>query len=386
MAHAKVRRILFVLLFVIVAAGAVAFRFRSQPVSIIVRAVDRGQVAKTVTNTRAGTIKACRRSKLSLPGGGQIAHLYVHKGDRVKAGQPMLELWNADISANLKVFEEQLQSAQWQANETCARAELASRDARRATDLHKDALIPEEQYDKVTSEAAMLHTRCEQAKADIAYSSARIKQAKAELERTMLYAPYNGRVADITGELGEFTTPSPPGIPTPPAVDLIDDSCYYVSVPVDEVESGSVRVGMPAEISIDAFPGEKFSGRVRRIAPYALEIEKQARTVEMEVEFTPVPDKDLVVGYSADVEITPEARLDVVRVPTSAILQGNRVLVYQPAKKLLESRSLVTGLSNWEFTEVKSGINAGDLIVVSLDRPGVKEGARASIEKAGAQP
>ncbi|MCH5372679.1 MAG: efflux RND transporter periplasmic adaptor subunit, partial [Planctomycetes bacterium] len=70
---------------------------------------------------------------------------------------------------------------------------------------------------------------------------------------------------------------------------------------------------------------------------------------------------------------------DVLRIPTEAILEGNKVLVFTP-DKLLEEREIETGLSNWEYTEVVRGLKAGDKVVISVDRDGVEDGARAEID------
>lgn len=376
----KLSRIIGVLVILGAAGVALFYWMRPRPVAVVVHRVDQGRVARSLTNTRAGSIKACRRSKLALTSGGQIAHIYVHKGDHVRQGQPLLELWNADLKANIRVLEEEINSARAREHEACARADLGARDARRAEKLYKDQLIAEEQWDKVASEARALEATCAATHVEIDRNQARLNLARTQLAQTILTAPYAGRVGDVTGELGEFTTPSPPGIPTPPAVDLIDDSCYYVSAPVDEIDAGSVRVGMSASVSIDAFPGTRFPGRVRRISDYVLEVEKQARTVEIEVEFNLPPDKPLVVGYSADIEVTPEARDNAVRVPTQAILQSKEVLVYNPQTRKLESRAIQSGISNWEFTEVTAGIAPGEQVVMSLDRAGVKAGASVTVE------
>jgi HlyD family secretion protein len=188
-------------------------------------------------------------------------------------------------------------------------------------------------------------------------------------------------VAEVNGELGEFLTPSPPGIPTLPAVDLIDDSCLYVSAPIDEVDAARLDLGMPARITLDAYRGEHFDGKLRRIAPYVLALEKQARTVEVEVQFdNPVAARHLLVGYSADVEIVTDAREGALRIPTTALMPGNRVLVLG-ADGALEERRVETGLSNWEFTEVGSGLKPGERVVTSLERSGVKAGAIAAEER-----
>ena len=120
---------------------------------------------------------------------------------------------------------------------------------------------------------------------------------------------------------------------------------------------------------------------MRRIAPYVLAVEKQARTVEVEVEFDQPGDaKHLLVGYSADIEIVVTGHDNVVRIPTPALMPGNRVLVLA-ADGLLEERKIETGLANWEFTEVKTGLARGDKVVTSLEREGVKAGVRAVAEK-----
>jgi len=192
-------------------------------------------------------------------------------------------------------------------------------------------------------------------------------------------APFAGIVAEVTGEQGEYSTPSPPGIPTPPAIDLIDDACLYVTAPIDEVDAPRIQVGLPARIALDAFPGQHFAGRVRRIAPYVLEVEKQARTVEVEVVFTdPKAAKTLLVGYSADAEIILESRDQVLRVPAQALLDGNKVLVLHNG--MLEERRVELGLANWEFSEVRSGLKPGEQVVTSLELEGVTAGVPAVVK------
>jgi len=199
---------------------------------------------------------------------------------------------------------------------------------------------------------------------------------EAELSTTYLRAPFPGIVAEVSGEIGEFTTPSPPGIPTPPAVDLIDDSCLYVTAPMDEIDAPKVIVGQPGRINIDAYPGKQFAGHVRRIAPYVLDREKQARTVDVEVEFDdPSQFRTLLVGYGADVEIVLATRDHVVRVPTSALIDGNELYVVRPTDNTIEARKVETGLSNWAHTEIVSGLSVSERFVLTTEREGLRPGA-----------
>jgi len=375
---------------VVIAAGvsaAVWYATRPKPVTVVVAEADTGRVENTVANTRAGSVAACRRAKLAPPAGGRIEKLYVREGDRVRAGQVLLTLWNDDLAARERVSREQLQTAKARVREVCELAAAAARDAGRSRELRARNFVSQEAVERVTADAAAKQASCDSTGAQVAEAEARIQAARADTDRTVLRAPFAGIVAEVNGEVGEYLTPSPPGIPTLPAVDLIDDSCLYVSAPIDEVDAAQLKVGMTGRITLDAYRGRHFSGKLRRIAPYVLAVEKQARTVEVEVEFdTPGEVKHLLVGYSADIEVVITSRDGVVRIPTPALMPGNRALVLGAAGTL-EERRIETGLSNWEYTEVKAGLARGDRVVTSLEREGVKAGAHAVAEqKAAAKP
>ncbi len=372
-----------VALLVLSAAGALVFYLnRPQPVAVVVARVETGVVQDTVANTRAGTVKAHRRASLSPPVGGQIANLPVGKGDSVKAGQLLLELWNEDLAARVMLAREEAAAAAARAREACVVADVAQRDARRLKRLFEKGVASEEQRDNAQGQATAKTAACAAARANVEVSKARLDVARALLDKTRLSAPFDGTVAEINGEVGEFVTPSPVGIATPPAVDLVDMSRLYVSAPIDEVDAPAVRKGMVAYISLDAFNGRRFPGTVSRVASYVLDREKQARTVDVEVDFDdPRDTENMLPGYSADIEVVLAERDEVLRIPSEAILEGNRVLVYREADATLESRDIRSGLSNWQFTEVLSGLEAGEQVVISVDREGVEDGAPAVIER-----
>ena len=348
---------------------------RPQPIEVALATIERGMVESTVVNTRAGTVKACRRAKLAPAAGGQIVKLWVKEGDRVKAGQPLLELWNRDLAAQRDLTTRQLATSEARRRESCIMADNALQDAERTEQLAKRGFVSPQRGETARAEARARAAACEALAADVKRAQAQVRVSSAGLERTTLSAPFAGIVARVTGELGEYTTPSPPGIATPPAVDLIDDTCLYVSAPMDEVDAPKIKPGQLARITLDALPGQKFNGKIRRIAPYVTEVEKQARTVDVEADFDTPPQQALLVGYSADVEAIIERREDVLRVPTQAIQQNGTVLVLGADDKL-ESRALKTGLANWSFTEVLSGLKEGDRVLLSFDQEKVKAGVK----------
>lgn len=362
------------------------FLTRPAPLRVALVKIERGAVEATVSNTRAGTVKACRRAKMSPPAGGQIAHLLVKKGERVKANQVLLELWNDDLQAQERLAEQQLNTASTRVDEICTLADQSSKQAVRSRQLRERGFISPEGLERAEADAKAKQASCTAARGEIEQARTRIAVARAGLRRMVLRAPFDGIVADISGELGEYATPSPPGIPTPPAIDLIDDSCLFVSAPIDEVDASHVKVGLPARITLDAIREKSFAGKVKRVAPYVIDLEKQARTVEVEVDFDEPPQLDaMLVGYSADVEIVHTSRDKVLRIPTPALLEGKRVLVYRETDGVLEERTVKTGLANWEYTEVTAGLNDGDRIVTALDQAGVKAGVRVQPEEAGAR-
>ena len=302
------------------------------------------------------------------------------KGDRVKAGELLLELWNDDLAARERISREQLGTAKAHVAEVCQLAKAAASEARQARQLRDKGFVSEERVVRAEAQANSSQASCATASTQVQEANARIAASRADTQRTVLRAPFAGIVAEINGEVGEYLTPSPPGIPTLPAVDLIDDTCIYVTAPIDEVDAAQLKVGMTGRISLDAYRGKHFMGHVRRIAPYVQALEKQARTVEVEVEFdNPGEARHLLIGYSADIEVVAAVRDNVLRIPTPALMPGNRVLVLTADGKLAE-RKIETGLTNWEFTEAKAGLDRGDRVVTSLDRDGVKAGAAAVAE------
>jgi HlyD family secretion protein len=371
-------RLLVILLLLAAATAAVWWLLRPQPVAVRLHTVASGRVETTLANTRAGTVEACQRTKLSTIMGGRIEYLGVKEGDQVTQGQVLMRLWHQDLRARAQIAEAQLATAQSRTTEICAVAENAEREAARQEALAARGFISTSRAESVRTDATARRAACISAGKDVVTAERQLAAAGADLGRTIIVAPFAGTVAKIVGEVGEYSTPSPPGVPTPPAIDLIDASCLYVKAPMDEVDAPKIQIGQSARIRLDAYPQKVFDGRVRRVAPYVTAVEKQSRTVDVEVDFvTPDAASGLLVGYSADVEILLDVRDAVLRIPTASLQEGNRVLLFEAGSGKLAERRITPGLSNWEYTEVSAGLVAGERIVLSLENEGVKAGARA---------
>jgi HlyD family secretion protein len=367
-----------VLVLLLIAGGFVYTT--ADPIPVELQTVESGVVESTVANTRAGTVEACRRARMAPIIGGQVARLPVDEGARVAEGDVILELWNQDLRAQVRLSEGQARASNARVEEACVMARVAAKEADRLASLEGQGIVSEEQTERGVGLAEAQQAGCRAAETQAEVAQAQVEAAKAALERTIMRAPFAGVVAEINGELGEIVTPSPVGIATLPTVDLIDAGCLYVHAPIDEVDAGQVRKGMPVRLTLDAFPDAPLEGRVRRVAPYVLDLEKQARTVAVEVDFVdPEAIDALLPGYSADVEIVIAREPNRLRIPTEAILEGKRVLKYTP-EGLVEELEIQTGISNWRFSEVREGLSSGDQVILSIDREGVEAGASVAPE------
>ncbi|MBV1950570.1 MAG: efflux RND transporter periplasmic adaptor subunit [Cycloclasticus sp.] len=376
------KKIIWLIVVTLIIGATWFYSGQQEAVNVRLVAVNEGPVDFTTSNTRAGTIKACQRSRLSLPMGGQIAELFVREGEHVKKGQILIRLWNNDQKARLADAKAKVAMARSAVIESCRMAALNQRERERLSSLAAKKLVSAEHLDSATTKALVSMASCHKATASQKSMQALMDLQTAILEKTELTAPFSGVIAEINGEVGEYITPSPSGVATPPAVDLIADDCLYVSAPVDEVDAAKIKKGMLVNVTLDAFRGEAFNGQVIRIAPYVKELEKQARTVDVDVKLLDKAQQHkLLIGYSADIDVIIEQKKATLRLPTETIIDGDHVLVYEPNSGTLVSKKITIGLSNWRFSEIKEGLSEGDQVLLSLDVEGAIDGALVTVEE-----
>lgn len=342
-----------------VAVAVLAWWLRPVATPVPLVSVDRGEVRVTVVNTRAGTIKSCQRAGLSLPAGGVVERIAVKAGDRVAQGDLLLTLWSEDIRADLARARAQQALGKTQREERCSEATYYEREASRLATLLAKNLTSRTLAEQAQNLADTRRYICRASRQQERVDEAQVAQVEARLAERRLLAPFAGVVAEVNSKLGEYMTPSPPGVAMPPVIDLIDDRCLYVSAPIDEVDAARLRVGQRARVLLDAMPGRDLAATVTRIAPYVKELEKQARTVEVEAALTAPPgDVPLLIGYSADLEVEVTRATDVLRVAASSRADDGSVLRLE-GDRLVRVRPR-WGVENWNWVEVTEGLAAGD--------------------------
>ena len=359
--------------------------FRPEPISVKAVSVERATVQATITNSKAGTVRARRRAQLSAEVGGRVVELVRREGDRVEQGDLLVRLNDASPRAQLRLSRESLRVAGAASRQACIARDRAKRELERKRTLADQKIVSVDLLDELESVADAADASCSAAAAERDRAEAAVSASQADLAKFAIHAPFGGIIAEQSAELGEWITPSPPMITSPAVIDLIDPSSVYVSAPMDEVDSGAVRPGQRAIVTVDSHPDAELPGRVVRVAPYVLDVEAQNRTVEIEVELDDAEfAAALLPGTSADVEVVLEVRSDVLRIPTAALLENRRVLV--PENGHLALRDVEIGLKNWDWAEVRAGLQGGELVVISLDRVEVEDGVRVQVEQTVFQP
>lgn len=370
-------RIIIPVVLIVAVVAAVRF-WPESPLEVTTSSPDTGTVTASVANTRSGTVKACQRSKLSLPLGGQVAVLYVAQGDKVEAGAPLMELWNEDIRATLATAVAQKQTAELTRQAMCRQADADAREQKRIQDLHKRQMASSEQLDRAETLAEVSQLNCKQQDSLLTQADANIELQQAHLAQTLLRAPFSGIVAEVNAEIGEYATPSPPGVATPPAIDLINPECLYVQAPIDEVDASQVSLNMPVRVTLDAFGDRVFTGKVSRISPYIQDQEKQARTVDVDVQLDDLNDDvHMLIGYSADIEVVTDTSENTLRIPTELLIDTNKVLVVEHGNAAL--KELTLGLSNWTWTEVTAGLNKDSQLINEPGQAGLSDGRAVKV-------
>jgi HlyD family secretion protein len=352
--------------------------FAPKPVAISAYKAKKGRVEESLTNSKAGTVKVRQKARLSPEVGGRVTFLGAREGGHVGKGQVLLRLDDSEFQASLTMSERAWAAAKAAAREACVTEDLAKRDLDRNQALYSKGMISDSALDQISNRYEAAQVRCKASQAEAYRAEAAIELARANLMKTELRAPFSGIVTDVTTEVGEWVSPSPPSVPIPPVITLQDMDSVYVEAPMDEADLGRLHSGLPVRINLAPFPTRYFSGKVIRVSPFVEDIQGQNRTVDVEAELSDKAfARTLLPGTSADLEVILDVHENVLRVPTYALMEGDQILVIDG--KHLAQRKVKTGLRNWESVEILEGLKEGERIAVSLDRPEVKDKALVDV-------
>jgi len=348
--------------------------FRPRPIEVDVQAAAVGVVEDVVTNSEAGTVKTRSRAKLGVETYGRVGEIPHREGARVKQGEILLRLDTATERTRLEASRRELDAQTAGLGAAQSAATLARQNFDRVDQLRAKGIASQENLDEARARLTSADAEAQVAAARAKSARTAVRLADDALTHVEIRAPFDGTVAHRFVEVGEQVAPGQA------LLELVSLSQLYVSAPIDERDAGRLVEGLPVRITVDTYPNAVWNSRITRLSPVVEEAKEQNRTVDVEADFpaqsgNPTPSP----GMTADVEIVLDRRDRVLRVPSFSVVDGKRVLVAQGRRAV--SRDVELGLRNWEWAEVRSGLAAGDRVITSLDRQGLKAGVAISAKE-----
>jgi len=332
--------------------------------AVVVRVMELkpGDLRVIVNATTTSTVKSETEVTLSAQRTGRVVKLTVKEGDAVKAGE---------LIAQLDLTEESVQSENALA-QSKATYEEAAKNLKRSEDLFSKGMIAQQDLDAVRRAYEVSKSQYESSVAD----------AGVKRNYSVIKAPFTGVIAKKFTETGELL------LPGKQIVQIVNPDRVYVLATIDEVDVGRLRIGQPVTITVDAFPGKKFQGTVRRISPIVSGGKLETRTADVWIYFNE-KQASIKPGMSADVEILVSTLQNVLSVPTQAVIEragkkqvyvakGNPIKAGDTTVAFL--KTVQTGETNWSFTQISGGLTPGEYIITTPEAEGLKDGVKVKIE------
>jgi RND family efflux transporter MFP subunit len=325
------------------------------PMTVELAAVKRGDVSQQiqVVGNLIGAATVAATPKVS----GRLESVSVRLGDRVTRGQQIAKVEDRELQEQLKQAEASYAVAQATIRQRDADLKLAEVNRDRNRNLFERQLISRQTFDDTEARYQAAEAQVDLAQAQMLAARSRLDELKINLSNTSITSPVNGFVAARELDPGAWVTPNSA------FVSLVDISTVRLVTNVVERDLRRIQLGLAADVEVDAYPGQKFAGRVSHMAPI---LDPATRTAQIEIEITN-PGGQLKPGMYAKVNFTVDKREKTLVVPASAVVDiGGKRGVFLPAEgNLATFRPIEPGVTTSELVEVSSGLSEGETIITT---------------------
>jgi HlyD family secretion protein len=354
--------------------------------------VTRGDVARSVVAT--GKIQPITKVEVKSKASGIVEKLYVDINNQVHKGQQLAQLDQQEIVAQVAAQRAQLAAAEanvttYEANIEQDKVNAAAPDLPmykatldRNQQMQKEGIVSRQALDDANKDYLAALTRRDSSKAQIGVDAAKLKQARAQVMQskaslnqyeeqlgyTTILAPMDGVILSRDVEIGDAVSSILVLGSTATLVMTEGDTTQvYVQGKVDEADIAHVYMSQPARIKVESFRDRVFHGKVTKIAPLGVE-KDNVTTFEVRVSIDN-PGGELKANMTANAEILLDEHKGVLTVPENAVIYDNQknASVEVPDKKQKEGKrkvSVKVGLSNGSVTEILSGLQEGEQVVL----------------------
>ncbi len=364
--------------------AAVYFFFRgSSAVQVqVVRAEVVGGGGNAAGITANGYVVARTRASVSSRISGRLASLGVEEGSRVRRGQILARLENADYEAAVAQAAADSLRAVAALEEAQVARDQIGRDLARAKELLARNLESASAIENLTAQLDGASARVGVQQAQIRAAQAALAFARANLDNTYIRAPFDGTVLRKDAEVGEVVAPvaTGGGLTRGAVVTMADLGTLEVEVDVNEAYIAQIKDEQPARITLDAYPSVNFAGRVRQIVPTA---DRQRATVQVKVAITD-HDPRILPEMGARVEFFDSTATDAgapsrVFVPADAVRSdGPDTIVWVVRDGVVRRTVVQAGPVSGGRREIRSGLSGGESLV-NKPPAGLEEGGRVDV-------
>jgi len=400
--------ILLACIVVVASSAAIAYRWFSGTIPVDVFRVRSGRVDEITAAVSAGTVKSPLEAVLSTETGGRVSEVLVREGSTVRRGDVLARIVDPELARQGEATaaeEEQARDALLQAEAKRQEAVIRVRaergragnnprkarvDHRRMEELFQDGFVSRSDLEAA---ATLLGNAEEEARIAAAGESTlraldreidvlrgRIDAARARTavltarrSKLTITAPFSGVITKKSCEIGESK------LPGEALMTLADPSSAYVEAQIDEADAARVRVGQTARLSPEAFRGEIFTGRVSEVRPTVEASKEVSRANTIAITLTSAP-RTLRLGMSVDVEVLTGGKDNVPLIPSAALMERDaKKFVYVASGGKAVRRNVMVGVSNWDRTEILTGVSPGEDVVTSLEIKDLAPGSRVGI-------
>jgi len=307
---------------------------------------------------------------------GRLQSVEVKLGDAVRRGQVIARVDDREIQEQVRQAEASYQVSQASIRQRDADLKLAKTNLDRSRSLYERQLLPQQTFDDTQARYEAALAQVDLARAQFEQAKARLDELKITLSNTRIVSPVDGFVGKRFLDPGAFASTNAP------VASVVDISRVRMVANLVERDVRRVPAGTRAAVEVDAFPGEKFAGRVSRVAPV---FDPATRTAEMEIE-VPNPGFRLKPGMYARVQLTVDTRTDALTIPRAALVAiDGKNGVFVAAQPEAQPAATTSGgqqpALTARFMPVEVGIRDGEHIEITS---GLKDGARVITTGAGA--
>jgi RND family efflux transporter MFP subunit len=325
------------------------------PMTVEVGPIKKGDLSAHLTVV--GNLIADQTVDVAPKTGGRLERVTVQLGDRVRRNQVLAKIEDREIVEQVRQAQSALDVSKATIRQREADLKVAEVNFERSKNLFGRQLLAKQALDDAESRYLAADAQIDLAKAQQSQTEARLDELKINLQNTNVTSPVDGFVSKRTMDPGAMVSQNIP------IASVVDISRLRLVANVIEKDMRLVNVGDRAVVEVDAYPGEKFNGKVARVSPV---LDPSTRTAPMEVE-VPNADNKLKPGMYARINLTIEDRKDILVAPKNAIVDfDSRRGVWMPtAENRAKFVEVELGIEDADHIEIKSGVKEGDRIVTT---------------------